>query len=78
MDLVELHKLKDDIVELPGVTGLSTEQRKRLTITVELHSISEASFQKQKIDTCLETFIHLYRCINFHCYAFGFSKLNKY
>lgn len=36
MDLVELDSLKDAIVGLPGVTGLSTEQRKRLTIAVEL------------------------------------------
>ncbi|KAI0487906.1 hypothetical protein KFK09_027729 [Dendrobium nobile] len=36
MELVELEKLKDAIVGLPGVTGLSTEQRKRLTIAVEL------------------------------------------
>lgn len=36
MDLVELENLKDAIVGLPGVTGLSTEQRKRLTIAVEL------------------------------------------
>ncbi|KAG4955429.1 hypothetical protein JHK84_041408 [Glycine max] len=36
MDLVELNNLKDAIVGLPGVTGLSTEQRKRLTIAVEL------------------------------------------
>ncbi|KAI9109476.1 hypothetical protein K1719_019530 [Acacia pycnantha] len=36
MDLVELDDLKDAIVGLPGVTGLSTEQRKRLTIAVEL------------------------------------------
>ncbi|XP_057454408.1 ABC transporter G family member 36-like [Lotus japonicus] len=36
MDLVELVSLKDAIVGLPGVTGLSTEQRKRLTIAVEL------------------------------------------
>ncbi|QCE02316.1 ATP-binding cassette [Vigna unguiculata] len=36
MDLVELDNLKDAIVGLPGVTGLSTEQRKRLTIAVEL------------------------------------------
>ncbi|KAI3671593.1 hypothetical protein L1987_87332 [Smallanthus sonchifolius] len=36
MELVELDKLKDAIVGLPGVTGLSTEQRKRLTIAVEL------------------------------------------
>ncbi|KAD2806219.1 hypothetical protein E3N88_39596 [Mikania micrantha] len=36
MELVELDTLKDAIVGLPGVTGLSTEQRKRLTIAVEL------------------------------------------
>ncbi|KAL2516258.1 ABC transporter G family member 35 [Forsythia ovata] len=36
MDLVELDSLKDAIVGIPGVTGLSTEQRKRLTIAVEL------------------------------------------
>ncbi|EAZ13392.1 hypothetical protein OsJ_03311 [Oryza sativa Japonica Group] len=36
MELVELTGLKDAIVGLPGVNGLSTEQRKRLTIAVEL------------------------------------------
>ncbi|KAF3781020.1 ABC transporter G family member 42 [Nymphaea thermarum] len=36
MELVELDNLKDALVGLPGVTGLSTEQRKRLTIAVEL------------------------------------------
>ncbi|KAM0032056.1 putative ABC-type sulfate transporter [Helianthus debilis subsp. tardiflorus] len=36
MELVELDKLKDAIVGLPGISGLSTEQRKRLTIAVEL------------------------------------------
>ncbi|XP_002515969.2 ABC transporter G family member 29 [Ricinus communis] len=36
MHLVEIENLKDAIVGLPGVTGLSTEQRKRLTIAVEL------------------------------------------
>ncbi|KAB2008036.1 hypothetical protein ES319_D10G071200v1 [Gossypium barbadense] len=36
MKLVELDNLKDGLVGLPGVTGLSTEQRKRLTIAVEL------------------------------------------
>ncbi|XP_047147104.1 pleiotropic drug resistance protein 1-like [Vigna umbellata] len=34
--LVELNSLKHAIVGLPGVNGLSTEQRKRLTIAVEL------------------------------------------
>ena len=36
MELVELNSLRDAIVGLPGVNGLSTEQRKRLTIAVEL------------------------------------------
>ncbi|ONK80704.1 uncharacterized protein A4U43_C01F20830 [Asparagus officinalis] len=36
MELVELTPLKDALVGLPGVSGLSTEQRKRLTIAVEL------------------------------------------
>ncbi|KAL5975219.1 ABC transporter G member 39 [Asimina triloba] len=36
MELVELTSLKDALVGLPGVSGLSTEQRKRLTIAVEL------------------------------------------
>ncbi|XP_062117542.1 pleiotropic drug resistance protein 2-like [Humulus lupulus] len=36
MELVELTPIRDAIVGLPGVDGLSTEQRKRLTIAVEL------------------------------------------
>ncbi|CAO2188184.1 unnamed protein product [Urochloa humidicola] len=36
MELVELKPLRDSLVGLPGVNGLSTEQRKRLTIAVEL------------------------------------------
>ncbi|MCL7032091.1 hypothetical protein MKW94_013474 [Papaver nudicaule] len=36
MELVELNSLKDALVGVPGVSGLSTEQRKRLTIAVEL------------------------------------------
>ncbi|KAL3528696.1 hypothetical protein ACH5RR_008018 [Cinchona calisaya] len=38
MDLIELDNLKDAIVGLPGVSGLSREQRKRLTVAVELVS----------------------------------------
>ncbi|XP_048499276.1 pleiotropic drug resistance protein 3-like isoform X2 [Beta vulgaris subsp. vulgaris] len=33
---IELNEVKDTLVGLPGVNGLSTEQRKRLTIAVEL------------------------------------------
>ncbi|KAI3986333.1 hypothetical protein MKX01_002178 [Papaver californicum] len=36
MELVELSSLRGALVGLPGVNGLSTEQRKRLTIAVEL------------------------------------------
>lgn len=36
MELVELTPLRQALVGLPGVNGLSTEQRKRLTIAVEL------------------------------------------
>ncbi|KAL0330857.1 UNVERIFIED_CONTAM: Pleiotropic drug resistance protein 1 [Sesamum angustifolium] len=36
MELVELTPLSGALVGLPGVNGLSTEQRKRLTIAVEL------------------------------------------
>ncbi|CAH9112411.1 unnamed protein product [Cuscuta europaea] len=36
MELVELTSLRDALVGLPGVNGLSTGQRKRLTIAVEL------------------------------------------
>ncbi|PQQ16684.1 hypothetical protein Pyn_38487 [Prunus yedoensis var. nudiflora] len=36
MDLVELHPLRNSLVGLPGINGLSTEQRKRLTVAVEL------------------------------------------
>lgn len=36
MDLVELTPLRQALVGLPGESGLSTEQRKRLTIAVEL------------------------------------------
>ena len=36
MELVELTPLRDALIGLPVVTGISTEQRKRLTIGVEL------------------------------------------
>ncbi|CAL1376770.1 unnamed protein product [Linum trigynum] len=36
MDLVELNPIRNSLVGLPGVNGLTTEQRKRLTIAVEL------------------------------------------
>ncbi|KAL2487195.1 ABC transporter G family member 39 [Abeliophyllum distichum] len=36
MELVELNPIRNVLVGLPGVDGLSTEQRKRLTIAIEL------------------------------------------
>lgn len=36
MNLIELDVLRHALVGMPGSTGLSTEQRKRLTIAVEL------------------------------------------
>ena len=36
MNLMELSSLKESLVGLPGHSGLSVEQRKRLTIAVEL------------------------------------------
>lgn len=36
--MVELHDIQDSIVGIPGVSGISYEQRKRLTIAVELVS----------------------------------------
>jgi ABC-type multidrug transport system ATPase subunit len=36
MELVELTPIRNALVGLPGSSGLSVEQRKRLTIAVEL------------------------------------------
>ncbi|XP_057798300.1 pleiotropic drug resistance protein 3-like isoform X2 [Salvia miltiorrhiza] len=36
LEIIELDGIKDALVGIPGVNGLSTEQRKRLTIAVEL------------------------------------------
>ncbi|PQM37982.1 pleiotropic drug resistance protein 3-like [Prunus yedoensis var. nudiflora] len=38
LETIELDGIKDALVGIPGVSGLSTEQRKRLTIAVELVS----------------------------------------
>ncbi|KAH7833592.1 hypothetical protein Vadar_007950 [Vaccinium darrowii] len=35
-EIIELDEIRDYLVGMPGVSGLSTEQRKRLTIAVEL------------------------------------------
>lgn len=36
LETIELDGIKDALVGIPGVSGLSIEQRKRLTIAVEL------------------------------------------
>ncbi|KAH7835709.1 hypothetical protein Vadar_029098 [Vaccinium darrowii] len=36
LEIIELDEIRDCLVGMPGVSGLSTEQRKRLTIAVEL------------------------------------------
>lgn len=36
LETIELNGIKDTLVGIPGISGLSTEQRKRLTIAVEL------------------------------------------
>jgi ABC-type multidrug transport system ATPase subunit len=36
LETIELDDIKDSLVGIPGVSGLSTEQRKQLTIAVEL------------------------------------------
>ncbi|XP_031274859.1 pleiotropic drug resistance protein 3-like [Pistacia vera] len=36
LEIIELDEIKDSLVGLPGNSGLSTEQRKRLTIAIEL------------------------------------------
>lgn len=38
LETIELDGIKDALVGIPGVSGLSNEQRKRLTIAVELVS----------------------------------------
>ena len=38
IETIELDGIKDSLVGIPGQSGLSTEQRKRLTIAVELVS----------------------------------------
>ena len=36
LEIIELDEIRHCLVGMPGVSGLSTEQRKRLTIAVEL------------------------------------------
>uniref|UniRef100_A0A0E0EQW0 ABC transporter domain-containing protein n=1 Tax=Oryza meridionalis TaxID=40149 RepID=A0A0E0EQW0_9ORYZ len=49
MELVEILSLKDALVGLPGVSGLSSEQRKKLTIAVELVANPSIIFMDEPI-----------------------------
>ncbi|KAF3592277.1 hypothetical protein DY000_02026553 [Brassica cretica] len=47
LETIELEDIKDSLVGLPGVSGLTTEQRKRLTIAVELVANSSIIFMDE-------------------------------
>ncbi|XP_073108812.1 pleiotropic drug resistance protein 3-like [Elaeis guineensis] len=47
LETIELDQIKDALVGMPGVNGLSTEQRKRLTVAVELVSNPSVIFMDE-------------------------------
>lgn len=52
MDLVELTAIQNALVGKPGVSGLSVEQRKRLTIAVELVANPSIVFMDVRLPSC--------------------------
>lgn len=55
MDLVELTAIQDALVGKPGVSGLSVEQRKRLTIAVELVANPSIVFMDVRLSPTFHT-----------------------
>ena len=66
MELVELTPLREALVGLPGVNGLSTEQRKRLTIAVELVANPSIIFMDEPNDSFTKK-DRLYYHFGFRC-----------
>ena len=60
MELVELTPLRDALIGLPVVTGISTYQRKRLTIAVELVTNTSIIFMDEptsRLDACVAVIV---------------------
>ena len=58
MELMELTPLSGALIGLSGVDGLSTEQRKRLTMVVELVANSSIVFMDEPISGLDITLLH--------------------